>query len=174
MSLGQILNNIREMRKAAKYRAMEANKLLQLEDEDFYDAIDCLTIDAVEYDINNPQINPEQRWVYSLISFEREVNNGGLCQFFVNSSSMCAPFISESLSQIGAINVKEAYDSFLAENNIDVNDLTFFTLDTIEEYESKENAFDFDTFDDQFYRIDDFHDHLISYARANIDALLQE
>jgi len=36
----------------------------------------------------------------------REVNNGGLCQFFVNSSSECVPFISKALEAVGALDIK--------------------------------------------------------------------
>ena len=174
MGFGNILGNIIEMRKAAKYRKMGANELLRLDEEDFYDAVDCLTSDAVEYDINNPDINPEQRWVYSLISFEREVNNGGLCQFFVNSSGACAPFISEALEQVGALHIKDVYESFLTDNNIDPGDLSFFQLESIDDYSDREEAFDFDQFDDFFYENgEDFHDRMIAYARDHIDALLK-
>jgi prepilin signal peptidase PulO-like enzyme (type II secretory pathway) len=54
------------------------------------------------YDITAADLTKEQILAYSLYMFEMEVNNGGLCQFFVNSSRECAPFISEALEAIGA------------------------------------------------------------------------
>ena len=174
MGLGTIISNLYEMKKAAKYRKMGASELLNLEDEEFYEATDCLTCDTVEYDINNPDVQPEQRWVYSLIAFEREVNNGGLCQFFVNSSSICAPFVSKALEQIGALDVKAAYDDFLNENKIDVNDLSLFQIEKVEDYEDVEAGFDFDKFDDMFYADEDFHEKLLTYARNKISLLLEK
>lgn len=94
-----ILYNIKNMKKAKKIREMGKENLLALEDEDFYEAMICLCDDAV-YDIKAAGLTKEQILAYSLYMFEMEVNNGGLCQFFVNSSSDCAPFISEAFGMI--------------------------------------------------------------------------
>ena len=44
------------------------------------------------------------------IKLETEVNNGGLCQFFVNSSRIVAPFVSEYMAIVGAF---ELYLDFI-------------------------------------------------------------
>ena len=171
--LGTILFNIKNMKKAKKIRAMGKAQVLSLDDEQFFDAINCVCEDAV-FDINESRIPKEQKLLYSLIEFEMEVNNGGLCQFFVNSSRECAPYVSEALNEIGAIDLKKLYDSFISDNKINVNDLTSFILNDIEEYQAQTERFDFDSFDDKFYEYENLHQQIIEYARKNIEAILKQ
>ena len=170
--LGTVLYNIRNMKKAGKFRAMDTEELLAFDDEKFYDAIECVCEDAV-YDIKAPELTQEQIFVYSLIQFEIEVNNGGLCQFFVNSSSECAPYISQALEAVGAASLKTLYDDFIRENQIDVNDLSSFKIDDVEEYEAQTERFDFDSFDDHFYDDADLHQQIIDYARKHIGQIIK-
>ena len=107
-----ILSNFKNMKKAKKIRSMSKDEVLALNDEDFFDAVECLCQDAV-FDITRSDINEEQKLVYSLNKFEVEVNNGGLCQFFVNSSRECAPYISKALEVVGAISIKDLFDNFI-------------------------------------------------------------
>lgn len=171
--LSMILFNIKNMKKAKKFRAMSKEALLSLNDEEFFDAIECLCEDAV-YDINSPDISEEQKLIYSLNKFEAEVNNGGLCQFFVNSSRECAPYISKALEAIGEHDIKALYDRFISDNKIDVNDLSSFKISSIDEYEAQTKRYDFDSFDDKFYENEDFHQKIIDYSRKNIAVLRKE
>ncbi len=170
--LGVILSNMKNMKKAKKIRAMSKEELLALTDEEFFDAIECVCEDAV-FDINAPGINEEQKLVYSLNRFEAEVNNGGLCQFFVNSSSECAPYISKALELIGASETKTAFDKFIFDNNINVNDLSSFKISEIDEYEYQTQRYDFDSFDNNFYEDENFHKKIVDYARKNIESLMK-
>ena len=167
-----ILYNIKNMKKAKKIREMGKENLLALEDEDFYEAMICLCDDAV-YDITAAGLTKEQIFAYSLYMIEMEVNNGGLCQFFVNSSSDCAPFISESLEAIGATELKNLFEQFVNDNDIDVTDLSSFKLTDIKEYEAQTKRFDFDSFDERFYDNEDFHQQVIDYFRCNVEQLLK-
>ena len=170
---GQIIHNIKNMKKAKKLRSMGKDGLLALEDEEFYDAIEIICEDAV-YDIKEANLTDEQKIVYSLNKFESEVNNGGLCQFFVNSSSECAPYISDALAAVGAIGLKMLFDNFISENSIDVNDLSSFKISNIDEYEAQTERFDFDGFDDKFYEDENLHQQIIDYARKHVEQLIVE
>lgn len=170
--LGRILYNIKNMKKAKNIRNMNTDDLLALDDDNFFDAIECVCEDAV-YDINAPELTEVQIFVYSLNRFEAEVNNGGLCQFFVNSSSECAPYISRAMNAIGATELKNHFDNFITENNINVNDLSSFKIDSLEQYEEQTKRFDFDSFDDKFYMSYDFHQQIITYARKNIEQIMK-
>ncbi len=163
---------MKNMKKAKKIRAMGKEQILNLDDEQFFDAINCLCEDAV-FDIKDPIISKKQKLLYSLIEFEMEVNNGGLCQFFVNSSRECAPYVSEALNEIGATDLKKLYDRFISDNDIDVNCLTSFISNDIEEYQAQTERFDFDSFDDKFYEYENLHQQIIDYARKNIEAILE-
>ena len=170
--LGTILSNMKNMKKAKKIRAMSKEALLALTDEEFFEAVECVCEDAV-YDIKDSHISEEQKLVYSLNKFEAEVNNGGLCQFFVNSSSECAPYISKALEVIGAVEIKALFDKFISDNNIDVKDLSSFKISSINEYEAQTKRYDFDSFDDKFYEDKKLHQLIIEYSRKNIDRLIK-
>lgn len=171
--ISKILYNIRNMKKAKKIREMGKENLLALADEDFYEAICCLCDDAV-YDIKAVGLTKEQILAYSLYMFEMEVNNGGLCQFFVNSSRECAPFIGEALEAIGATELKSLFERFVKDNDIDITDLSSFKITDMEEYETQTKRFDFDKFDDVFYDNKNFHQLVIDYCRANVEELLKD
>ena len=170
--LGAILHNLKNMKKAKKIRSMSKSELLALNDEDFYEAVECVCRDAV-YDINASELTGEQKLVYSLNEFEAEVNNGGLCQFFANSSSECAPYVSRALDVIGAVELKNLFDSFIANNSINVNDLSSFKISNIDEYEAQTQRYDFDGFDDKFYEDENLHQQIINYARKNIEQIIK-
>ncbi len=170
--LSVILNNYKNMKKAAKLRAMSEAEWLRLDDEAFFDALIDVCEDAV-YDINAKDITDEQKTVYSLINFEIEVNNGGLCQFFVNSSRECAPYVSIALDTIGCTDLKEIYDKFINENNIDVNNLNSFIISDVSDYEKQTERFDFDSFDDEFYENETLHGLIINYAKKNLNSILK-
>ena len=159
------------MKKANKIREMGKKNLLALEDEEFYEAMVCLCDDTV-YDIKAPDLTKEQILAYSLYMFEMEVTNGGLCQFFVNSSSDCAPFISEALEAIGATELRNLFEQFVNDNDIDVADLSSFKISDVKEYEAQTKRFDFDSFDERFYDDENFHRQVIDYFRRNIEQLL--
>ena len=168
-----ILSNLRNMKKAKKYRQMGKDALLALNDDDFYEAVECMCNNAV-FDIHAKTLTHEQILVYSLCRFEAEVNNGGLCQFFVNSSSECAPYISEAMEAIGAINLQNLFVSFVTENGIDVNNLSSFKISSVAEFAEQTERFDFDSFDDRFYEDINFHQQIITYARKHIEQLIQD
>ncbi|MBR2876094.1 MAG: DUF4375 domain-containing protein [Clostridia bacterium] len=170
--LGTILFNFKNMKKAKKFRAMGTEDLLALSDDDFYEMLFCVLEDAV-YDIKDSQINETQKLVYSLNNFEAEVNNGGLCQFFVNSSRECAPYISKALEEVGAVSLKSLFDNFISENKIDVNDLSSFKVSSIDEYEKQTERYDFDSFDNKFYEEEELHQLIIDYSRKNIEQLIK-
>lgn len=170
--LGTILFNLRNMKKAKKLHSMSKEQLLALDDDAFYDALFTVTYDAV-FDINEPGLPAELINVFSLIQFEMEVNNGGLCQFFVNSSRDCAPYVSQALQEAGAHGLKELFDGFITANGINVHDLSSFTVEKVEDYEAQTERYDFDSFDDRFYEDGDLHLQIIDYARRNLDKIFR-
>ncbi len=169
--LGIILRNLKNMKRAKKIRAMDKTVILAMDDESFYDTILCVCNDAV-YEINAPELTEEQKLAYSLMTFEAEVNNGGLCQFFVNSSRECAPYISKALDVVGAAELKVLFDDFVDENGIDTKDLSSFKIEDIDEYEAQTKRFDFDSFDDRFYEDTQLHKQIIDYARKHIERIV--
>lgn len=170
--ISTIVYYIKNMRRANRIRKTDRNELLNLSDEDFYETIFQYVCEGVVIDINDTSITNEQRNVYSLLTFEMEINNGGLCQFFVNSSRECAPFISDALTAIGETKIKNLYNQFVIDNSIDLNDLSSFAISSIDEYSEQVERFDFDSFDDKYYEDSNIHQLIINYARNNIDNII--
>ena len=156
---------------------MSIPELSQLTDDELFTAVWTRTENIVssKEDILEGfnSLNEEQRIFYAVYYLEMEVNNGGLCQFFVNSSSACAPYISSALAEIGASEMQHLYDNFISSNNIDVNDLSSFKIDDIDEYEKQTERYDFDSFDDKFYDDANLHQQIIDYARNKIEYIIQ-
>ena len=109
--------------------------------------------------------NDAQRVVYTVAEFDMEVQCGGLCQFFYNDCEE-APYVSQSLAEIGAAEYQRLYDDFIADNDIDISG-----LDEIE-YEDMYDVYPFDDFDDDYYELygrQPLETILVAYIRAYID-----
>lgn len=169
---GTILFNLKNMKRAKKIRSLGRTELLAMDDEEFYNALHCVLYDTV-FEINDPALNEPQKLAYTLINLETEVNNGGLCQFFVNSSRECAPYVSHGLQAVGAHQLQALYDDFISKNGIDVNNLSSFIIMDVEEYQAQTRRYNFDAFDDHFYDDCDLHQQIIDYLRLNLDQLLK-
>ena len=171
--IGTILHNLKNMKRAKAIRRMPRAELMAMDDNDFYEAMEIVCEDAV-YDLKEQQdLLGALIFAYTLIKLEAEVNNGGLCQFFVNSSRDCAPYVSEALAAVGAMETKSHFDRFVAENGIDVQELSSFRISRLEEFEAQTKRFDFDAFDDRFYEDNTLHQRIVDYLRSNVEQILK-
>ncbi len=98
----QFKNSMAEYeKKQVQSLSMSAEELTALSDDDLLFAVIAKTEKKVD-DFDDLEkgfdsLNQSQKVFYSLNWLESEVNNGGLCQFFVNSSRMVAPLVSGRL-----------------------------------------------------------------------------
>ena len=159
--------------KQKKALSLSVDALSALPDEDLILAVIARIENIIEkYDdwesgVNS--LNRSRKVVYSLNWLESEVNNGGLCQFFVNSSRMVAPFVSDYLETVGAHEHKKLYDGFVEKYRIDLTDLSFFDVEKAEEFAEKAEAYPFDEYDDAFYGMEPIETHLIKFVREHIE-----
>ena len=107
---------------------------------------------------------------YVAYCYEMEMENGGLCQYFVNSSRELAPMLPAALGEIGAADHKALFDAFVRDNGIDVNDLSSFVSDDVEGYLAQTERYPFDDFDNAFYALKPIQEYLIPYVQAHISA----
>ena len=114
------------------------------------------------------QLDDNEKVFFVLYIFNLEIQNGGLCQFFVNSSRAYATLISQYLEIIGALEHKKLYDDFVEENNINLEDLSFFDMDDLSEYEEKANSYPFDRFDDAFCGLTDIEELLEEFMNEKL------
>ena len=156
------------------YLAMSPSELATLSDDELFEAV-RVRIDKKVFAVKDlaqgiAAINYKQLVFFSANYLEMEVENGGLCQFFVNSSRIAAPLVSTSLEAIGAAEHKALYDGFIAKYNIDVTDLSSFLIHDTQDYARQTERYPFAEYDDAFYELKPIQDYLLSFVRRYIDA----
>ena len=159
--------------KETLYLSMSNADMASLSDDALFEAVLFRTEHKVdsfdEWEDGVNALNNSQKIFYSVNWLEVEVNNGGLCQFFVNTSRMVAPYISEYMRIIGANNHKNLFDKFVTDNNIDLYNLSSFDIDDIDEYEKQTERYPFDDYDDAFYDMEPLEVYLIKFAREHLE-----
>ena len=178
MGLFGFIKSVRnEMKKLDTYKKMTVEELKELSDDDLRSALSERLI--AEEDRNAWEVREclssfkGAKKIYYIVNyFDMEVQNGGLCQFFVNSSRDVAPYVVESLNAIGAINYKILLNDFVEEHNINLSDLDSFMIEDVEEFEAQTKRYPFDDFDDKYYELyekEPLEDLLISYAKKHLE-----
>ncbi len=147
---------------------LHGEELLALDDDELYETVYMRSVDEYE-DEALDQIKGARRVVYILSWFDMEIQNGGLCQFFVNSSSSVALYVSECLDAVGAYEHKKLFEKFVGENNIDLNDLDSFKVSGYRGYIKQTKRFNFDAFDDAYCELPPLQEIITGYIRENID-----
>lgn len=160
-------------KKEALYMSKTHKELSSLSDDCFFEAIMYRTEHWVglyeQWEEGVNSLNPYQKIFYSVNWLVTEVNNGGLCQFFVNSSRMVAPYVSEYMSAIGAMEHKKLFDKFVSDNNIDLNNLSSFDVDSFEEFNEQSERYPFDEYDDAFFNLTPLEEYLTQFAKEHLE-----
>ena len=169
----ELKKSIEEAKKNEKrYLEMTVEELSALSDDELFEAVTARTESKVdsfdEWEDGVNLLNPSQKIFYSVNWLEMEVNNGGLCQFFVNSSRMVAPLVSEYMGIIGAVDHKKLYDDFISKYGIDLNNLSSFDIEDATEFEEQNQRYPFDEYDDAFYDMEPLETYLKKFIRENI------
>ena len=157
----------------AEYLQMSDEDLLKLSDDEIFNSVWTRTENIVSSKEDLLEgfnsLNEEQRIFYAVSYLEMEVNNGGLCQFFINSSRMVAPVVSEYMGIIGAAEHKKLYDTFIKKHQINIYDLSSFDCNTVEAFQSQYERYPFDEYDDAFSELEPLQNHLVSYVKKHIE-----
>lgn len=146
----KVNQEFKAMRKKA--RSVTISEAAALSDEELTMCVSC-RLEDVEYERLSALPEPV-RFICTVNAYQAEVNNGGLCQYFVNSSRDTAPYLEKALSAVGAVRHWEQFHDFMESNRIDVNDLSDFILEDVEEFEEKCELYAFDDFDNAFYELE--------------------
>ena len=120
-------------------------------------------------------LNQKQLTVATLITFDTEMMNGGLCQFFINDYSGYAQHVGNALDEVGAIELQKHYISFIAQNGIDISQMDSFHIESIQDYVKQFERFPYEAFDVTFaeiYQKENLCDLLLSYVRLHKDEIL--
>lgn len=154
-------------------KQLHGEDLLTLSDDDLFETIYFQNIDIAETAEDEDKelglFTGARKTVYVLGLFDSEIQNGGLCQFFVNSSRIVAPYVIESLSYVGADEHLNLFENFITTNNIDICDLESFKVFSKQGYIKQTKRFDFDSFDDKYYELPALQEKVVTYIKNNIN-----
>ncbi len=145
-----------EKKRQKKYVLMDIDELTNLDDSELLDAL----IARIQFEESYLEVEEcletftrAKRVFYIVNYFDREVQNGGLCQFFVNSSRKVAPYLLDALNEIEAQDYKNLLVYFTNQHHIDLHDLSSFVIKSIDEYEKQFARYPFDEFDNAYYEL---------------------
>lgn len=128
------------------YDGQSTDELISLEEQFRIDSI-VLAFEAALQEKQEP--SAAERVILSVEAIEREVNNGGFNQFFVNSSNEFTPYIVESFRSIGCPLTAE-----LCQKAIDLLNVTdLFDFDALEDAACEAD----DELMEQFNDLDDIY-----------------
>lgn len=161
-----------QQKKEACYRALPADELQNLADDELLEAVIARIQDKMDPFENLSDgidaLNDEERIVYAVNELDQEVNNGGLCQFFVNSSRIAAPMVSACMGAIGAVEHKKLYDDFIDKNGIRYQELASLGPASVEKFQKLYKRYPFREYDDAFSEIKPLREFLTAFIRENI------
>lgn len=162
-----------QAQREATYIQMSTAELSKLSDAELFNAVQVRTENIVSSKGDLLEgfhsLNEDQRIFYAVNYMEMEVNNGGLCQFFVNSSRMVAPIVSAYMGMIGATEHKELYDTFIRKHQINTSDLSSFDCETVEDFQLQCERYPFDEFDNAFYKLEPLQTYLTVFIKEHIE-----
>ena len=162
-----------QLEQSHRYLEMSSSELQQLSDSELFQAALTRTEDKVDQYENSTDgiktLSHAEQVFYVTSLYEMEVLNGGLCQYFVNSSRETAPQLSEALAEIGAVEHQALFDRFIQENEIDVFDLSSFKIAKLKDYQAQAERYPFEAFDNAFMELKPIQDILPSYVRIKLD-----
>ena len=115
-------------------------------------------------------LNTAEMTVLAVEALEREVNNGGYSQFFLNSSAEFAPILVDSLERIDC--PKAAAVAQSAIDALELPDLNVEAIQTAIRIENREREAKLATCDDAFFAYEeDITGGLLAFIRANRDLI---
>lgn len=155
-----------------QYLRMTTEELKALSDEELFNALHVRTEEYANtsWDLGEGagRLPEPQKVFYVVSSFYTELENGGLCRFFVSGTRNLTPQVSESLAALGAVMHQTLFDRFLRDNKLAADRLGFFVINDEREFAEKRAQYPFDNFDIPYGKLPSLRDMLLAYARAHI------
>lgn len=151
-----------------EYSGQSTQELIDMAQEYRVDSLVLALEQGLEAKTTPPPLNVTERTVLAVEALEREVNNGGYEQFFLNSSNEYALEIVAALTRIGC-----PVTSGLTQRAIDALQISgSVTLEAIEEVIEEEDASREETLqglDDEYFEAGEaIADRLFAFVSANI------
>lgn len=158
-----MLNAQNEM---AEYENMTLAEAEKLDDFDLCTTV-LFRVDA-EDEAEFATLSHPQQVMSTVLWYQAEMDNGGLCQYLFNLGYLTAPSLLDALDEIGAEAYHDQLAEFVTENGIALDHFEGFDVDEEEfsdwkemeavydaAYEELEGKYPFDDFDEAFYGLED-------------------
>ena len=157
------------------YLGQSTNELIDLEKKYRTDSIVLAfeqALDQKAYRIGTANLSNEEKVVLAIESLEREVNNGGYDQYFINSSKEYASIIIDSLSLIGSKDGARITQQAIDCLNI-TGEITEAKIDEIMNIENDERANRLSECDAEYYQVvGDLSDKLFGFIHMNREKIV--
>lgn len=166
---------------ASEDTPMSREELLAKLDENAEDCIHELGTALYDKVDAGEDLQDSESMVFVLWMWNIEIQNGGLCQFFVNEGAY-APLVPSALEAVGAKEYAALLHDFVMKHNISLDDLSQFDLDIdpvtqdMSAYTDATELYPFDDFDDAYYELystKPLESYIAAYIRKNIDSFMQ-
>ena len=154
----------------ANEATLNSEDVFSMDNSDMYDALITRFMDADPNALNQKQLT-----VVALITYDAEMMNGGLCQFFVNDYNGYAQYISDALREVGATEMQKLYATFVSQHEIDVTQMDSFRIVSVQDYLKQCERFPYESFDSDFseiYQKENLEDLSLAYVRLHGDEIL--
>ena len=115
------------------------------------------------------ELTDPQRFFYIVRNYETQLEGGGLWQYLADFSYRMAPYLPESLRELGAEEHRALFETFLKENAIDLQDLTRFSTFELRKLEAAE-VNPLSGFDAEYRELRPLSCYLTEYIENNIDS----
>jgi hypothetical protein len=161
-----------ELQWLEEHSGQSTDELLALEGKFRTDSIVVAFESALDEKVSRTGLKnlTDEEWVILAVeALEREVNNGGYRQFFINSSCGFAPIIVEALNRAGCTQAAEltqrAIDTLNIQGPITVDSICLVMEDDDEERDDKLDACD----KQYFAAVGDLSGPLLEFIKSNRD-----
>lgn len=163
-----------ELKWLDEYSGQSTGELIALEGEYRTDSLVLAFEQALDQKaarVGPGSLTEEERIILAIEALEREVNNGGYDQFFVNSSVEFAPIVVDALNRIGCPET-----AALTEKAIDVLGLeapvTVEAIGRVMEEESKDRDEKLNECDERYLEVaGDLSEPLLEFIKGNRDQI---
>lgn len=161
------------------YSRMGRKELMQLDDEELCYAIfyrDLEALDDFYYDEIMELFPQARRAIFVVQDFLMEFEDGGLCTYCVNSP-YTLPYIQNAFEEIGADDYLEAFNLFIKECEIDVNDIEQFYWEDLDDIDKIYCRYPFDKYDSLYMILlekQPLQSKMAKYIRDNIEEFVEE
>lgn len=157
------------------YTGQTTDELIQLESEYRIDSLVLAFEQAVDQKaarLGEDAISEEERFILAVEALEREVNNGGYGQFFLNSSNEYAAVIVDALDRIDCPNTARITRAAIDALAVDGDPTSEVVENAIREDNPRRDKL-LGELDDQYYRNDEeIADRLFAFIKANRDRIV--